>query len=161
MILYSWILSQLFHFWWLTIHISDHHYKVLLRLLSVWNHAGFLPCSLVGNCPSQMASTVGSGMLPFLPFFVPHLLKCSQSIHMLPLAQFPLPFLRNASFCVPLFPPYQVQHNLVDSAFHKTFLDRFCPPWLFLFFWVSLTTPEILPAHWLFIYIYSISIDTL
>lgn len=70
-----------------------------------------------------------------------------------------------ASFCVSLFcfvfvflPLYQVQHNLVDSAFHKTWLDHFCPPWLSLL-WVPLPAPESLPACSLAFHLYSSSTD--
>lgn len=44
--------------------------------------------------------------------------------------------------CFPHVPLYWIPHNPVDSAFHKTFLDHFCPPWLFLL-WVSLPAPEL------------------
>lgn len=109
-----------------------------------------------------MANTIGAGILPLIfSFFIPHLFKWSQCMRVLPPLFSPAYMPPSVFPCFSVFffsPLYQVQHNLVDSAFHKTWLDHFCPPWLSLL-WLSLPAPESLPACSLAVHLYSSSTD--
>lgn len=117
------------------------------------------PHSWVGNRPSQMANTAAVWMLPLLSFCTPYPLIWSQYMHVLPQPQSPLFFLRMAPSVFPCFPSTSSPTQSGRFSLSQMFPWHFCQPRLFLL-QVSLTEPEILPDDWLFVYIYTISIDT-
>lgn len=93
-----------------------------------------LTCSLIWKHPSQMADMIGARILPSIYLFLYFLSFEMVSIYA-GVASGSVSSVSSQEYlllCFPLLPPYQTQHNLVDWAFCKTFLDQFCPPWLLL-----------------------------